>query len=201
MNLSFVNAWIVGWCTVCLFCLYQPFMRLWVGESLMYEMGVVICFCVYFYAFQLKSVQSAYKDAAGLWKEDMWRSYVANAFNLVMNIFLVQKIGVYGILLSTILALTIITYPWQTWMIHKKLFHCSMWMYIKRLGLYTIITSVACVITYGICGLVSGNGVAEFFVKIMICVILPNVIFFVCTFRMKEFSEMVKIAQKILGRK
>lgn len=49
MNLSFVNAWIVGWCTVCLFCLYQPFMRLWVGESLMYEMGVVICFCVYFY--------------------------------------------------------------------------------------------------------------------------------------------------------
>lgn len=201
MNLSFVNAWIVGWCTVCLFCLYQPFMRLWVGESLMYEMGVVICFCVYFYAFQLKSVQSAYKDAAGLWKEDMWRSYVANAFNLVMNIFLVQKIGVYGILLSTILALTIITYPWQTWMIHKKLFHCSMWMYIKRLGLYTIITSVACVITYGICGLVSGNGVAEFFVKIMICVILPNVIFFVCTFRMKEFSEMVKIAQEILRRK
>ena len=102
----------------------------------MFGTGIVICFCVYFYAFQLKSVQSAYKDAAGLWKEDMWRSYAANAFNLVMNIILVQLVGIYGILLSTILALTVITYPWQTWMIHKKLFHCSMWEYLKKLAVY-----------------------------------------------------------------
>ena len=201
MNLSFINAWIVGWCTVCLFCLYQPFMRLWVGKDLMYGLGVVICFCVYFYAFQLKSVQSAYKDAAGLWKEDMWRSYAANAFNLVMNIILVQMIGVYGILLSTILALTVITYPWQTWMIHKKLFHCSMRPYIVRLGIYTVITLIACTVTYIFCGLVSETGILSFLIKFVICAVIPNVIFLVSTFKMKEFSEMTKIVKKVLGRK
>ena len=201
MNLSYINAWIVAWCTVCLLCLYQPFMRLWVGENLMYDMGVVICFCVYFYAFQLKSVQSAYKDAAGLWREDMWRSYAANAFNLIMNIILVQYIGVYGIIISTILALAVITYPWQTWMIHKKLFHCSMWPYISRLGIYTIITLVTCLVTYVLCGFVSGYGIFQFIIKIIICIIVPNLLFFVCTFKMNEFSEAVKISKKILHKK
>ena len=200
MNLSFINAWIVGWCTVCLFCLYQPFMRLWVGKSLMFNLDIVVCFCIYFYAFQLKSVQSAYKDAAGLWKEDMWRSYAANIFNLVMNIILVKTIGIYGILISTILALTIITYPWQTWMIHKKLFHCSMWPYMKKLLIYTIVTIVACLITYGVIGLVKGNGIIDFCIKTIICIILPNILFLIISFKTKEFKLMLETIRKIIKK-
>lgn len=200
MNLSYINAWIVGWCTVCLLCLYQPFMKLWVGEELMFGMGIVICFCVYFYAFQLKSVQSAYKDAAGLWKEDMWRSYAANAFNLVMNIILVQLVGIYGILLSTILALTVITYPWQTWMIHKKLFHCSMWGYLKKLAVYTMITLAACAGTYWICEKIPGKGILNLILRLIICMIVPNVIFLVTTFKMNEFNESLRIVKRIMER-
>lgn len=200
MNLSYINAWIVGWCTVCLLCLYQPFMKLWVGEELMFGTGIVICFCVYFYAFQLKSVQSAYKDAAGLWKEDMWRSYAANAFNLVMNIILVQLVGIYGILLSTILALTVITYPWQTWMIHKKLFHCSMWGYLKKLAVYTMITLAACAGTYWICEKIPGKGILNLILRLIVCMIVPNVIFLVTTFKMNEFNESLRIVKRILKR-
>lgn len=200
MNLSYINAWIVGWCTVCLLCLYQPFMKLWVGEELMFGMGIVICFCVYFYAFQLKSVQSAYKDAAGLWKEDMWRSYAANAFNLVLNIILVQLVGIYGILLSTILALTVITYPWQTWMIHKKLFHCSMWGYLKKLAVYTMITLAACAGTYWICEKIPGKGILNLILRLIVCMIVPNVIFLVTTFKMNEFNESLRIVKRILKR-
>lgn len=200
MNLSYINAWIVGWCTVCLLCLYQPFMKLWVGEELMFGMGIVICFCVYFYAFQLKSVQSAYKDAAGLWKEDMWRSYAANAFNLVMNIILVQLVGIYGILLSTILALTVITYPWQTWMIHKKLFHCSMWGYLKKLAVYTMITLAACAGTYWICEKIPGKGILNLILRLIVCMIVPNVIFLVTTFKMNEFNESLRIVKRIMER-
>lgn len=200
MNLSYINAWIVGWCTVCLLCLYQPFMKLWVGEELMFGMGIVICFCVYFYAFQLKSVQSAYKDAAGLWKEDMWRSYAANVFNLVMNIILVQLVGIYGILLSTILALTVITYPWQTWMIHKKLFHCSMWGYLKKLAVYTMITLAACAVTYWICEGIPGKGILNLILRLIVCMIVPNVIFLVTTFKTNEFNESLRIVKRIMER-
>lgn len=200
MNLSFINAWIVGLCTVCFFCLYQPFMKIWVGKDLMFDMGVVVCFCLYFYVHQLKSVQSAYKDAAGLWKEDMWRSYAANIFNLIVNIILVQIIGVYGILISTILALLVITYPWQTWMIHKKLFHCSMWPYFGRLGIYTIVTMGACLLTSFLCSFVPGEGVFALLIKMVICCLIPNVVFLICSFKTQEFKVMMITVNKVLKR-
>lgn len=200
MNLSFINAWIVGWCTVCFFCLYQPFMKIWVGEDMMFDKGVVMCFCLYFYVHQLKSVQSAYKDAAGLWKEDMWRSYAANIFNLAANILLVQSIGIYGILISTILALLVITYPWQTWMIHKRLFHYSMWPYFGRLGIFTVITIIACIFTSFFCMMIPGKGMLALMVKVIICCLIPNIIFWVCSFRTEEFRIMKTAIGKMLKK-
>ena len=198
MNLSYINAWLIGWCTVCLYCLYQPFIRLWAGESLMFEKRMVVWFCVYFYVYQLKIVQSTYKDAAGLWREDMWRSYGANLFNLIANLILVQVIGVEGILLSTILSLLVITYPWQTWMIHRKLFCCSMKPYVIRLLVYTAATVTACLITEMICGLVTLKGPGELILRGLICCVVPNCLFLLFSLKTKEFAEMRKTVRKVL---
>ena len=200
MNLSFLNAWMIGWCTVCLYCLYQPFMLLWVGSELMFDTSVTICFCVYFYVFQLKAVQSTYKDAAGLWKEDLYRSYATNLFNLVSNLILVQVIGVYGILLSTIFALLVVSYPWQTKMIHQKLFHCSMAPYLLRLGYYTAVTILGCAVTGIACGLVQSTDFVGLILRGIICCILPNIIFLVCFFRLKEFRAALGILKQLLHR-
>ncbi len=199
MNLTFINAWLIGWCTVCLFCLYQPFMKLWVGEDLMFDFGVVICFCAYFYVFQLKNVQSTYKDAAGLWREDMWRSYASNLFNLIANIVLVQFIGVYGILISTILSLLLISYPWQTMIIHRKLFHCSMRPFVLRLFIYTAATAAGCIITGFICMAVTADGLPGLFIRCVICLIVPNLIFLLLSFRTKEFSTMFATVSKLIS--
>ncbi|MFR5992244.1 MAG: lipopolysaccharide biosynthesis protein [Mediterraneibacter faecis] len=32
-KINFVYMWFAGWCTICLICLYQPFMKLWVGKN------------------------------------------------------------------------------------------------------------------------------------------------------------------------
>ena len=64
-KLSFMNAWLVGWCTVCLICLYQPFMKLWMGEKLMFPFYVVLEFGLYFYIYQIRKIPVTYKDAAG----------------------------------------------------------------------------------------------------------------------------------------
>ena len=200
MNLSFLNAWVVGWCTVCLYCLYQPFMQLWVGTELMMEDSIAICFCVYFYVFQLMAVQNTYKDAAGLWKEDLRRSYTTNLVNLVSNLILVQVIGVYGILFSTIFALLVVSYPWQTKMIHQKLFHCSMAPYLLRLGYYTAVTILGCAVTGIACGLVQSTDFVGLILRGIICCVLPNIIFLVCFFRLKEFRAALGIVKQLLHR-
>ena len=200
MNLSFINAWIVGWCTVCLFCLYQSFMKIWIGEQLMFDEDIIILFCVYFYVQQLKTVLNVYRDAAGLWREDMWRDCIANVFDIVANIILVQIIGVYGVLLSTIIAILFISYPWQTWTVHKNLFHYSIWPYIRRLVFYSLVTFGACWFTECICNYIKGDGLSQLFIKTFICCIIPNIIFLICYLKTKEFANMVSIMHNILKK-
>lgn len=89
---------------------------------------------------------------------------------------------------------------WQTWMIHKKLFHCSMWPYMKKLLIYTIVTIVACLITYGVIGLVKGNGIIDFCIKTIICIILPNILFLIISFKTKEFKLMLETIRKIIKK-
>ena len=63
---TFIYLWLVGVCTCCFLGLYQPFMKIWVGEELMLGFSAVICFAVYFFLCALNRLLNIYKDAAGL---------------------------------------------------------------------------------------------------------------------------------------
>ena len=109
---TFIICWGAGFCSVCLLCLYQPFMELWVGKDLMLSFSAVICFVVYFFVRQMNSLFNMYKDASGMWHEDRFRPLVAALTNLVLNLILVQFIGIYGILISTVVAIICVGMPW-----------------------------------------------------------------------------------------
>ena len=48
--INFWYMWIAGWCAVCLVCLFQPFMQIWVGNSLMLKNSIMWMFSFYFTA-------------------------------------------------------------------------------------------------------------------------------------------------------
>lgn len=100
----------IGSC--CFLGLYQPFMRLWVGEELMLEMSAVICFATYFFIYILNRLVNVYKDAAGLWHEDRFRPLITAGVNLGLNLLMVRTWGVYGVLLSTVISMAFVGIPW-----------------------------------------------------------------------------------------
>ena len=50
---NFVYMLIAGWASICFLCLYQPFVRLWVGEQLMLHFPEVIALTAYFYVLKM----------------------------------------------------------------------------------------------------------------------------------------------------
>ena len=58
---TFVFLWMTGICACCFLGMYQPFMKIWVGEKLMFPYYVVLEICLYFYICQLR-----FKAAQGL---------------------------------------------------------------------------------------------------------------------------------------
>ena len=190
-KLSFVNAWIAGWCSVCLLCLYEPFMHIWVGDKLKLGMAFVICMVGYFFVYTIQRTVLTFKDAAGLWSEDKLRPYVSMIVNIVSNLVLVRIIGIYGIVLSTIIAFTI-SLPWANYVLYKKLFKKPPIKNIIGILRYLLITLVAALPTYLICIKIP-DGIGWFLCRAVICCVVPNLIFWLFFRKFNEYKYFKNI--------
>ncbi len=190
-KLSFVNAWIVGWCSVCLMCLYEPFMHIWVGDELKLGMTFVICMVAYFFIYTIQRTILTFKDAAGLWVEDKMRPYVSMVVNVVFNLVLVNVIGIYGIVVSTIIAF-VISLPWANYVLFKKLFKRSPMKNIMSILWYLLITIIATVPTYLIC-MKFPEGIGWFVCRMIVCCVIPNLIFWLFFRKLNEYNYFKKL--------
>ncbi len=198
---SFIISWISGFCVCCFACLYQPFMELWVGDKNLLSYGMVILFCIYFFVQQIQGLLLLYKDASGMWHEDKFRPLVTALANLIMNIVMVQFWGLYGILLSTILSILLIGMPWLLHNLFTTLFRTSPVRYIGRLLLYALIAVVSCAMCIFCTGFEFSSIILTLFVRLVICGIIPNVIFFVLFRKTDEFKSFVNIICGLTGNR
>lgn len=195
---TFIITWIAGFCTVCLLCIYQPFMELWVGKDLMLSLSAVVCFVIYFFVRQFNALFNLYKDASGMWHEDRLRPLAAALTNLVLNLILVQFIGIYGILLSTVLAILCVGMPWLLHNMFTVIFEKKhMWPYIRRLAKYTLVVLISCVVTYFICSRFSIGLIPSILARGVICLIVPNLIYYLAFKNTGEFQQSLQLVDKM----
>lgn len=195
---TFIICWVAGFCAVCLLCLYQPFMELWVGKDLMLSFVAVVCFVVYFFVRQLNSLFNTYKDASGMWHEDRFRPLTAALTNLVLNLILVQFIGIYGILISTVLAILCVGMPWLLHNMFTVIFEKKHLLdYLRKLLYYFIIVLASCVVTYYVCSKINCGAFRAFFIRGMICLTVPNLIYLVAFRKRIEFIDSLLVVNKM----
>ena len=177
---TFIIFWIAGFASVCLLCLYQPFMELWVGKDLLLEFSAVICFVIYFFVRQLNSLLNLYKDAAGMWHEDKFRPLITALANLFLNLIFVRHIGIYGVLLSTILAILCIGMPWLLYNLFTVIFEKKyLKSYLAELFKYCIVVFLSCLITYIISsGISISSLIVTLIIRAAICILVPNSIYY-----------------------
>lgn len=104
---TFLACWITAFCVSCFSGLFQPFMKLWMGKDLLLPYPLVILLCVYFWVYEYIMMASVYKDAGGIWHEDRFRPLLSGITNLGLNLLIVKFLGLYGIVLSTIVSIDI----------------------------------------------------------------------------------------------
>ena len=76
-KITFMFFWLTGMCTSCFLGIFQPFMRLWVGEKFLMGFSVVVCLCVYFYLYETTRLLNVFKNAGGIWHEDRFRPLIS----------------------------------------------------------------------------------------------------------------------------
>lgn len=200
-HLLFMNGWLTGWCAVSLLCLYQPFITIWVGEQYLFPISTMVLMVIYFYLPRVSTLTYSYREAAGLWYEDRIRPLVAAIVNLAVNIILVKAIGINGVLISTLLCSIFINIPWGTHILFKHYFKRSEMEYFAKMALYIVGTCFVGIVTYMISGLVNLTGILGLSIKLLICVVVPNVLFIIMYCRNKEFKFLKDLVYRVLKLK
>lgn len=200
-NLNYLIFFALNFCCSSLICLFQPFMELWVGKDLMMEFGMVILFVIYLYAEEAPRTMIVFKDAAGMWREDRFRPLTVAGVNLLLNIILVNYIGLYGILISTIVSMLFIGFPWLVKNIDKTLFKIDIGKFLNRIFKYTVVIVVDCVITYIISSrLVFNSFITTIVIRGLICLIIPNLIFTLAFLKTEENKYLEEVFCSLVSK-
>lgn len=199
-KINFIYMWISGWCTICLACLYQPFMRLWAGAEKMFPVSVMLLFCIYFYVLKIGDIRGVYFEVNGLWWENRYKAIAESVSNIVLNYFLGKYFGVYGILLATILTIVIINFGYGSRIVFQYYFGLDkLPEYYYRNLIYLVMTLISGGLTYICCSFLKNETIIAFIGKMCICVIVPNIVYLALYFRNKDFKIAIPWIFRTMG--
>ena len=199
---TFMYSWVAGWCTVSLFCLYQPFMKVWMGDTLMFPFIDVALLCLYFYSLTMGDVRSHYSNATGLFWENRIYVFFEAIVNIILNYLLGKFFGVHGIIIATWISIFFINFCWGSRIIFNHYFDISNYNdYFRSHMYYFINTIVASIFTLLITMLIKNDYFIGFLTKIVICLIFPNLYFYLVYKKLDVFTMAVEFIRENLIKK
>ena len=201
-KISLLFLWVLGVSSSMLLCLYQPFIHVWMGKENMLAIELVFCFVVYYYSMGANKLINMFKDAAGIWRIDRWRPLTAALVNLSLNLITVRWLGMYGVLLSSIVSIVLIQIPWLFHNLFREVFpRQSMWKYIRLFCGLTVFALVSCVASWFACGLFALNVWATLFINAAVSFVIPNLCFLALYGRSPVFREsLLQLKGMLLSR-
>lgn len=198
-NQYFFSAWLVGFCAICLWHLYNPFISLWLGEKYLFPQSIVVIIVINFYISYMRKPVIYTKDAMGLFWYDRFVPLAEVALNFGVSIVLSGSIGIRGILWGTAISMILVPFWLQPMILYRIGFHRNPVDYFIRFGVYTVVTVFAGLLTGLLCTILSG-GITAFIFKVFVCFSVPNAIFFCVYRRTEEFQYLYGIGKQALEK-
>lgn len=100
----FFASWVYGFAVTGFFVLLTPLIRLWLGDAWILPSAAVSLILIDLYFKGDRIVLSNYKTAAGVFEQDKYLALIQGAVNLVLSVWLVQRIGLAGIYVGTVIS-------------------------------------------------------------------------------------------------
>lgn len=197
----FFNGFIDIVCGTIMVTLYQDFIHLWVGEDNVLSNNIVALMLIYFFIHSIRRTIITYRDAAGVWKDNQWQPITSGFFNLVVNIILVNLIGLPGIIISSIASMILIDIPWETHTFCMNKLNMKDSLYIIQIVTYLGVLLLCSGISCYLCSFLHFHMLVNLLVKLMVSAILSVGIFVLIFHSRKEFGYYIGLIRtRVLHR-
>lgn len=189
--MSLLAVWVYGFASICFACLFQPFIKLWIGEKFLMDNITMLLVVVAFFLKGVIAVSGTFVDITKLFVRTRMVPIIMATINILVSIVAAKAIGLTGIILGTIVSY-IVTQLWvNPYILCKYRFCVPFWKYVSFFSMGILLVIFAFFVTSYIARLTD-----VFIMKVGICVIVPNILFVVVMMKTKEFRY---IMSKIIG--
>ena len=138
-------------------------------------------------------VTSVYIDATGIWSKYKLKAVLESISNLVLNLMLVQKFGIFGIVFSTVITRLLFGFFWGEYLMFKSYFGIQFLnKFYYSYTQYFLITIIASALSWACCEYLILPVFVDFIFRILICCIVFNVLFYIAFNNRKEFYDIKK---------
>lgn len=187
-KIFFANFWIYAMASICLICLFNPFIELWLGKEYLLEFNVVIILVINFFITGMRRTVVAFKEAAGLFYQDRWKAIIEGIVNLIVSIILAIKFGTLGVFLGTLISTLSVCVWFEALVLFKYEFKKSFLDYIKIYVKYIGCTIFIGLVVYSICLMINAKSIITFTVRLVITFIFTNFMIFIIYRKSEEFK-------------
>lgn len=145
-KLQFLNFWLYTFFGVCVIVLINPFMKVWAGENYVLDNMTAYIIGLNLYIYGMQSVVSSFRNAYGLFVQGKYRPIIMTIVNIFLSIILAQSMGVFGVILATVISRLFVTGLYDPIIVFKYGFKKSskeyFITYFKYLLLFNVISIV-----------------------------------------------------------
>jgi O-antigen/teichoic acid export membrane protein len=194
------NFWIFGFCTITLSQLFTPFITLWLGGKFLLNNMVVTFILINFFITGMRKSTLMFRDALGLFWYDRYKPVFEAMINLIASIPLAKIYGISGVFLGTLIS-TMLTNFWvEPYILYKYGFKRSPKEYFIKYIVYVLLFIISGAATMLICDFITSKTWFALFLRLIVCILVPNSIFLLCFYKTQEFKFLYDRLKSIFKR-
>ena len=194
--------YVFGFVGIMFTVLANKFINIWLGGSYILGIWVVIALGLNLYVDGIRFPSRIYRDTMGLFKEGRWMPLISSITNVLLSLILVKPLGIFGVLIATVIARLLVMTWYDPYIIHKKKFQSEFYPYVIRYIYYFFVLGLTFYIGFYVINIIPLNGILGFLIDGIVLAIITAILFIVFTFKLKEFKGLIeRIKNKINGGK
>ena len=196
--LNLANFWIYGWCCIGIFLVSGEIVKICFGQKFVLDMQIPLVLAINFYLVGMNNAVLIYKNAMGLFKYGQYLLILTAMINLVLDVILGKMWGMFGIFLATIIARVLTNTWYEPYAVFKYGLEKNFKEYIKIFLEYVVVLIFTVAVCYVLCGFCKYNNIINLILKVIICSIIPNIVFYMCYGKTQEGKYLIGAIKKII---
>lgn len=193
-QLDFAVFFVTVFCTVCLFQLLNPFVKLWIGgvdSAYLLSQTVVLLLCLSFYLDSTTQILNSFREGSGNFKTGRTLQIIGGAVNIIFSIVLGKIYGLEGIFAATFIGKLFVTVSPFIMGVSKDVFGFSRFKLLKRYYLNMSAMVLLLAINWLLCRPFHMNSLLNFVIECLISCIVPVLMLFILYRRTEEMKSLI----------